>query len=409
MTRISTNQIFDRSIDAITRNQGDLSDIQQQLSSGKKLLRPSDDPVGAAQVVRLTEELDKITQYQRNNDLLQNSLEQEEVVLQNINNALDRARVLMIQSGNGVYDKTDLQAIGIEIGSIRDEVFGLMNTQNSNGEYIFAGYQSQTQAFSFDPSSTGKKYTFSGDDGVKRIQVSDAVSIQSNSSGKSVFEDVLARFNVSITAQAGTTSVDSRISEQAAFDRFFTQNYDAVTPANNDYRATILAGNQIQIDNIGLGTTVDTLSFESGQPFVFEGIEFTVSGGVGDSFDFELNEPEKNNVAETLNQFFEALNDESLSDADFQESIADALVALDNGSKSLANATSSLGGRINVAQSVLESNLDLEIAHKSARSVIEDVDYAEAVSELSKQETALQAAQATFSRVTGLTLFDFIR
>ena len=83
-------------------------------------------------------------------------------------------------------------------------------------------------------------------------------------------------------------------------------------------------------------------------------------------------------------------------------------MGVDNGLKSLANAQSALGGRVNVAESVFESNLDLEIANKSARSTIEDVDYAEAVSELSKQETALQAAQATFSRVTGLSLFDFI-
>lgn len=409
MTRISTNQLYDRSIAAITQNQGDLSEIQQQLSSGKKLLRPSDDPVGAAQVLRITEDLDKITQYRRNNDLLQNSLEQEEVVLRNINNSLDRARVLMIQAGNGVYDTNDLEAIGIEVGTIRDEVFGLMNTQNSNGEYIFAGYQSQTEAFSYNPSSSNQKYTFSGDDGFKKIQVSDAVTIQSNSSGKAIFEDVLARLNISVTGQVGITSISSKIIEQNAFDRFHQQNYDGVTPANNQYQATILAGNQIQIDNVGTGATVATIGFESGSPFVFNGIEFDVVGGIGDTFDFELDKPERQNVAETLNNFFDALNDSSLSDADYQKALSDALVGLDNGSKKLANATSSLGGRINVAQSVLESNLDLEIAHKSARSVIEDVDYAEAVSELSKQETALQAAQATFSRVTGLTLFDYIR
>ena len=61
-----------------------------------------------------------------------------------------------------------------------------------------------------------------------------------------------------------------------------------------------------------------------------------------------------------------------------------------------------------MAQSVFASNLDLEISNKTARANIEDVDYAEAVSELSKQETALQAAQATFAKVTGLSLFDYI-
>ncbi|GAB2689867.1 flagellar hook-associated protein FlgL [Aliiglaciecola sp. 3_MG-2023] len=408
MARISTNQLYDRSINTITQNQGTLSDVQQQLSSGKKLLRPSDDPVGAAQVVRLTEDLDKITQYKRNNDLLTNSLQQEEVVLSNINNALDKARQLMIQSGNGVYDESDLQAIGIEIGAIRDEVFSLMNTQNSNGEYIFAGYQSQTEAFTYNPSAADQKYTFSGDDGVKHIQVSDAMNIQSNSSGKSVFENVLARLNFSVTGDSGLASFSSVISEQSAFDKFHENNYDAVTAANNQFQGTIIAGNQVQIENVGTGDIIDTVNFTSGEPFVFKGIEFNLEGSVGDTFDFQLDKPEKNNIAETLNNFYLALNAGDLSDKGLNEAIADALVGIDNGSKSLANATSSLGGRMNVAESVYESNLDLEIANKTARANIEDVDYAEAVSELSKQETALQAAQATFSRVTGLTLFDYI-
>lgn len=409
MNRISTNQLYDRSIDAITRNQGDLSDLQQQLSTGKKLLRPSDDPVGAAQVVRLTEELDKLTQYKRNNDLLRNSLEQEEVILSSINDALNRARTLMIQSGNGAYDKTDLQAIGIEVGAIRDEVFSLINSQNANGEYIFAGYQSQTAAFTYDPTSTTAQYTFAGDDGINRIQVSDSVTLQANSSGKAVFENVTARLTSSITATSGTTSTASRISQQAEFDRFHQQNYDQVTPANNAFRATIISADQVRITNVASGATVDTLGFVSGQPFVAKGIEFTVEGSVGNTFDFQLNPPEKKNVVQTLNDFFTALNDAELSDSGFRESISDALVGIDNSMKSIANATSSVGGRINVATSVYESTLDIEIANKSARSVIEDVDYAEAVSELSKQETALQAAQATFSRVTGLSLFDFIR
>ena len=111
--RISTNMLFDKSIQSVLDNQADISDLQQQLSSGKKLLRPSDDPVGAAQVVRLDETLSKLTQYNRNNDLLKNTLEQEEAILRNMNNALNRARTLMIQAGNGILDTQDRAALGI--------------------------------------------------------------------------------------------------------------------------------------------------------------------------------------------------------------------------------------------------------------------------------------------------------
>jgi flagellar hook-associated protein 3 FlgL len=76
--RVTTNLIYDQNLRAINNSQSSLSDIQTQLATGKKLLRPSDDPVGASQVVRLTEELDKITQYKRNVDLETNNLELQE-------------------------------------------------------------------------------------------------------------------------------------------------------------------------------------------------------------------------------------------------------------------------------------------------------------------------------------------
>lgn len=406
--RISTNQLYDRSINAIIENQGDLSDLQQQLSTGKRILRPSDDPVGAAQVVRLTEELDQLTQYKRNNTLLRGSLEQEEAVLSSVNKAMNRARVLMIQAGNGINAPEDRKAIAIEIGQIRDQVFDLMNTQNANGEFIFAGFQSESPAFIYDPTAPGNKYQFAGDDGVNRIQVSNRVQIQANSSGKTVFADVLARLKLTQGASAGVASASVNINQQDAFDRFHQSNFDAVNPANNNFRATILAGNQVQIRNTGTGAVLATLPFSSGQPFTFNGIELNLDGGAGGRVDFSLNTPQKKNLAETLNDFFSALGDENLTDAQFKEALSDGLIGVDNGMSVLANSTSSLGGRINVATSVHESSLDLEIANKAARSKIEDVDYAEAVAELSKQETSLQAAQATFSRVTGLSLFDFI-
>jgi flagellar hook-associated protein 3 FlgL len=407
--RISTGQLYDRSIKAVLDNQGDLSDVQSQLSSGKKILRPSDDPVGAAQVIRLTEEVDLIAQYKRNSNILTNSLEQEETVLSSINTAVNRARTLMVQAGNGVLNRDDRSAISIEMAQIRDQVFDLMNTRNAGGEYIFAGYQSESPAFELNQSATGNKYTFAGDSGASEIKISNTVSIQMNNSGKEVFEDVLARLKSSVTASSGVTSVTSNITQQTSFDIFHQDNYDAVTSANNVFQLSILAGSQVQVTHVASGNIVDTIDFASGVPFTFKGISFNIEGSVGDTVDFQLNTPEKANIAETLNDFVIALNDKNIDQSSFDQALNDALIGSDNALASIANATSAIGGRLNVKQSVYESNLDLEITLKSARSNIEDVDYAEAVSELSKQETALQAAQATFSRVTGTSLFDYIR
>lgn len=406
--RISTSQIFDLNIRSVLENQRGLSDTQQQLASGKRINKPSDDPVGAAQVVRITEELDKLTQYQRNNDLLASSLEQQEAILRSINDSANRARVLVIQSGAGFTTDADRQAIGAEIEQIRNEVIDLMNSQNAQGEYIFAGFQSETQAFEFNPAATGNKITFVGDDGKNQVQLSDSVTVQSTTSGQDIFEDVFARLNFSVTGSAGLSVSEAIVMQQGTFDNFHRDNYDPVTPANNVFRFTIQPGNQIQVTNVGTGAVLDTVNFESGENLNYKGIQLNLTGTAGDTLDITLDTPEKKNIAETLNDMFLALTSDSVNDTDFREAINDALVGIDNGLASIGLENSSLGGRLNIAQSIKETNLDLEIANKDARSSIEDVDYAEASAEFAKQETALNAALATFPRVTSLSLFDFI-
>ncbi|MBJ2135971.1 flagellar hook-associated protein FlgL [Paraglaciecola chathamensis] len=406
--RISTGQLYDRSIRAVLDNQDDLSDVQQQLSTGKKLLRPSDDPVGSAQVIRLTEEIDLINQYNKNNNLLTNSIEQEETILGNVTDNIQRARQLMIQAGNGILDVDDRKAIAIEIGQIRDQIFDAMNSQSANGEYIFAGYQSATPAFSYTAGASGNKYAFEGDEGLNEIRISNTFSLAMNNSGQTVFEDVYARLDSQITSSSGVASASTRISTQNEFDQFHSQNYDPVVAANNEFQISISAADQVTITNVGTGAVVGTQPFISGEPFEFKGQEFTIEGVVGDTVNYALQKPEKKNIAETLNDFYKSLNDENISDQDYAQAISDALIGVDNSLTSIADSISLLGGKLNVAQSVFASNLDLEISNKTARANIEEVDYAEAVSELSKQEAALQAAQATFAKVTGLSLFDYI-
>ncbi len=100
--------------------------------------------------------------------------------------------------------------------------------------------------------------------------------------------------------------------------------------------------------------------------------------------------------------------DSTIDNSALQESIADALVGLDNGLEKLSLERASLGSRLNIAESTYESNLDMEIAARAQRSSIQDVDYAEASTEFAKQETALSAALATFPQVTNLSLFNYI-
>jgi flagellar hook-associated protein 3 FlgL len=124
--------------------------------------------------------------------------------------------------------------------------------------------------------------------------------------------------------------------------------------------------------------------------------------------EINLNRPEKKNLAETLNDMFIALTSDSISEGDFVKTIDNTLVGLDNGLEKMSLEVSSIGARLNIAQSIKEANLDSEISLQSARSSIEDVDYAKASTEFAKQETALQAAFQSFPRVANLSLFNYI-
>ena len=376
--RITTNQIYDQNVRSIMNNQTELSKTQEQLASGKRIIAPSDDPVGAAKVLRLTEEVDELTQFQRNNDLVTGSLEQQEAVLTNITNSINRARTLVVQSGNGILADPDKRAIGAELEQIKLEVLDLMNTQDADGNYLYAGYQSGNQAFSFNPASTGNAVSFAGDAGVSFIQLSNSSKIQSTSNGYDVFENVLSRFKFSVTGSAVGNLESATVKEQGTFDTFFDKNFDPVNAANNNYRVNFLAGGQAELVNQGTGAVVDTVGFTSGQPFTIKGMQFEATAVAGNSIDFSLDTPEKKSMAQAIHEIQEILLDSTIDNGALQESIADALVGLDNGLERISLERASIGSRLNIAESSYETNLDMEIAAKAARSSIQDVDYAEA-------------------------------
>lgn len=406
--RISTNQLYDQNIRSLMSNQSDLAKTQEQLATGKRILTPSDDPVGAAKVLRLTEEIDELDQFQRNNDLVQGSLEQQEAILTNITNAITKARTLVVQAGNGIFGDTDYRSIGAEIEQIKSQVLDLMNAQDADGNFIYAGYQSGSQAFTYNPASPGNAVSFSGDEGVSFVQLSNSAKIQSTSNGYEVFENVLSRFEFSVTGSTVTDLESATVKQQETFDEFFDQNYDPVVAANNDYRITFLATGQAQLVNQGTAAVVDTVAYTSGSPFTIMGMEFEATAATGDTIDFSLDTPEKKSVAQSLHEIQEILMDSTIDDVALQESIADALVGLDNGAEKISLERASIGSRLNIAESIYESNLDMEIAAKTARSSIQDVDYAEASTEFAKQEAALSATLATFPKVTNLSLFNYI-
>ncbi|WP_111976555.1 flagellar hook-associated protein FlgL [Algibacillus agarilyticus] len=403
--RITTNQLYQNSLNGILDAQKRLVRAQDVLVKQTNILKPSDDPAAATKVVRLNEDLARLDQFEKNTILLENSLENKDVVLNNIHSSMGRARNLTLQAGNGALAKQDREAIAIELEQIKEELFDMYNSKNGQGEYIFSGSKSSEPAFI---QGSDGQYEYQGNENVKKIQISESLKIASGvpGSGFAIFENTDSRSTISIDA-ASTATGSYRVNSGDQFEAFHRQNYATIPATNNEFNIVLTAADAYEVQD-NAGAVLETGNLSSENKLNFKGLEFTVNGNAGDELHFSLDAPNKDNTLNSLTQLIDKLRGAETLNESYYSEINAAVYSIDESMGNVSAARSEIGGRLNVVTSVNLSNLDQEINLKEAKAKISEVDFAEAITELQKQEVALQAANQTFSKVTGLTLFNFL-
>jgi flagellar hook-associated protein 3 FlgL len=197
--RISTAQIFQQQVSAMLEQQVELSRTEQQLATGKRLVSASDDPAASLRSLQLGDRLTQNEQYLKNLDFAQGRLELEEGALASSVNLLQRVRELAVQALNGTQGPGDLKSIEVEVRSHLEGLLSIANTQNANGEFLFAGYQVETTPFSSDGSGN---FTYNGDQGQQHLQVSHIRQVAVADNGADIFQGLNA------AAGGGTSSFD---------------------------------------------------------------------------------------------------------------------------------------------------------------------------------------------------------
>ena len=186
--RLSTLQFNQSGVSTILDAQAEVARLQEQIGTGRRIMRPSDDPSGSVQLVKLNTELSKIESYQKNIAAVTSALSIEEVALDSANDLLLRARELTVQGQNGTLSQSDKNAIASEIDGLREQLLSIGNMQNADGEYVFAGTASDAPAY----DANG---VFQGDALVRQINIGEGVRIGRGHSGAEVFEAVNAGLN----------------------------------------------------------------------------------------------------------------------------------------------------------------------------------------------------------------------
>lgn len=401
--RLSTSLFYQRAQDSLTTSQSRLDKVQLQLTKQTRILSPADDPIGNSQVLALDEKLAQNTQFDRNSTTLENNLRREESVLSNMVEYVQRARTLSVQAGNGSLSAENREAVALELRNIEQALFDFTNAQDEAGEYIFAGYQNRMQPMEYDNAS--ESYSYRSDDGQRRIQLSPSLYLPAGDPGSKVFNGLSKRVDIDFTAG------DNLVKGLKAADREALANYwDAGNPDTQSASIQFGAGSYDIVD--GGGTVVQAaVPYNPGDTITYNGVEIETTNDVtnGDTIDFDIGEPVSRNLVTQVADLAEALENSGPDGKGFfREEIASSLNAFDDAISSLTDTQAKVGARLNVLESAKLSNADIEIINKKARSDIADVDYSTAVTDLIKNETIYSAAQQVFSRVSRLSLFDYI-
>ena len=182
--RISTAQLFQQRVTAMQDQQTSLAHTELQLSTGKRLVSPADDPVASLRNLQLIDYKAQNQQHIENIDTAQGRLDLEEGALASGVDLLQRLRELALSAQNATLGPDDLQSIGIEARSLLDGLVEIANTQNVNGEYLFAGYQVSTRPFTDTGSGS---VVYNGDQGRQHLQISATRQLAVADNGADVF------------------------------------------------------------------------------------------------------------------------------------------------------------------------------------------------------------------------------
>jgi len=399
--RLSTVQIFQQGISAILDRQSDVNRTQQQLATGRRVLSPSDDPVAAVQILGITEDLSLVDQYQRNVDLAEGYLALEETVLVDVGNLLQRVRELVVQANTASQSPESRRAIAIEIDARLEELQSLANTRDASGEYIFGGFQAQTEPF----SRQGNVFFFNGDNGQRFLQVGSSTQVAVRDSGADVFVSVLTgNGTFAVAPNAGNTGT-AVFGGNSVNGSFLPDNYSITfsqpTPADPiSYQVLDSSAAVVASGNYAPGETIS-----------FAGASIRFDGVPADGDGFQVSPSFTQNMFVTLQNVVDSLNDPGSTPSELSalnNVMAQSLENIDQALGNVLAVRADVGVRLNQVENQRNLNESFTLQLRNTLSGIQDIDYAEAISRLNLQLTALQAAQQVYVRVQGLSLFNYL-
>lgn len=396
--RIASSQIFANASTNLNRIQSDLVKTQNQISTGDRISRPSDDPAGTSGILRLQAGQARLDQYQRNSNYARNRLGLEDSSLTAVDNIMQRVRELALQADNGTLTTSDRQDIRAEVQQHLDSLLQIANTQDSSGEYIFGGSKGHSQPFT---ANSAGGFTYNGDSGQRLVQIGDGRRIAINDPGASIFRDIrMGNGTFGVAANAANTGTG------------VISNGTVVNPvawAPDTYTITLAVGTTTTYEvRNSAAVLVSSGTYQSRAAISFNGVEVNITGVPANGDSFTVAPATNRDLFTTVQNLVNTLG--GAGTATTPTAVTQQLNILigdmDQSFNHIVEARTHIGSRLNALKSEENMNQDLSLQVRSSLSRLKNTDLAVAALHLSQQLTALQAAYQSFSKIQRLTLFS---
>ena len=400
--RISTAGMHRVSISGILENQVKLAKTQNQVATGRKFQTASEDPIGATRVAGLERKLADNAQYERNSNIIASRLGYEEQTLADITSVLQSARDTALAGGNAALGKDERKMLANQVRQNLAALMEMANRQDAHGEYLFAGTSTATRPFA--QGTTGVNYQ--GDNTTRQIRISSTQSLADAHTGADAFMGITERNGVFRTTVSATNTGNATVGVGTV------TNPSSWVAGNYTLQFTSATDWQVVDDSTPTPVVMASgAGFTSGQGIGFLGVSVTITGAPAAGDSFGITPAQKTDVFTMLDELARTLEGDGAiagSEAAFQNELGASIANLDAGLDRVVSVRAEVGTRLQAIDTAADFRDSEAVDLQSLISDVRDVDYAAAISQLNQQYTSLQAAQAAYSKIAQLSLFDYL-
>jgi flagellar hook-associated protein 3 FlgL len=401
--RLSTAGFHRNSINAMLEHQTKLAKTQEQVTSGKRFKTAAEDPIAATRAAALDRTLAENAQFERNSNMIEARLSYEEQALADTTNLLQQVRELSLQGANTTLGQGERNMLANDVRQKLAALMDLANTDDANGEFLFAGTSTASRPFA--QTSSGVQYQ--GDSINRQVRISSTQALADGHSGADVFMNIRERNGVFTTnvnaANTGSASIDvGRVSDLSAW---VEDNYTIQFTTATDWQ--VVDDTTPTPNVIASGT-----GFASGQSINFNGISVKLTGTPVANDTFSVTPAAAIDlfaIVEDVARTLELGTGTPDAAAEFQTRIGGTLANMDRALDRIVNVRAEVGSRLSAIDMAAGTREEEAVDLQSLLSDLRDVDYAEAITKLNQQYAGLQAAQAAYTRIAQMSLFDYLR